>query len=77
MTTGSAHRRRSVLLREYDYSLAGAYFVTICTWERECRFGEVVNGVKRMNETGDLAQECWLAIPDHFDLVELNVGVSI
>ena len=75
MTTGSTHQRRSVRLREYDYSLAGAYFVTICTWERECRFGEVVNGVMRMNETGDLVQECWLAIPYHFDLVEFAESV--
>jgi len=30
------HHRRSIRLREYDYSKAGAYFVTIGTQNREC-----------------------------------------
>jgi len=38
------HHRRSIRLKEYDYSQAGAYFVTICTWNRECLFGDIVNG---------------------------------
>lgn len=35
------HHRRSIRLRQYDYSNAGAYFVTICTWQRQCLFGEI------------------------------------
>ena len=35
------HRRRSIRMQGYDYTQAGAYFVTICTWQRECLFGEV------------------------------------
>ena len=34
------HHRRSIRLKGYDYSQAGAYFVTICTQNRECLFGE-------------------------------------
>jgi len=30
------HHRRSIRLRNYDYSQAGAYFVTVCTWGKEC-----------------------------------------
>ena len=26
----------------YDYSSEGAYFITICTKERECFFGEII-----------------------------------
>ena len=37
-------RRRSIRLRRYDYSQAGAYFVTICTKDRECLFGNIVDG---------------------------------
>jgi hypothetical protein len=29
------HHRRSIRLKEYDYAKAGAYFVTICTWQRQ------------------------------------------
>lgn len=36
------HHRRSIRLKEYDYSQAGAYFVTICVHDRECLFGEIV-----------------------------------
>ncbi|MCI5149496.1 MAG: hypothetical protein D3916_08935 [Candidatus Electrothrix sp. MAN1_4] len=32
------HRRRSIRLRGYDYSQAGAYFLTICLQHRECLF---------------------------------------
>ena len=35
------HHRRSIRLKGYDYSRAGAYFVTICTHNRECLFGEI------------------------------------
>ncbi|AOY57218.1 hypothetical protein dsmv_1184 [Desulfococcus multivorans DSM 2059] len=30
------HNRRSIRLKGYDYSQAGAYFMTICTQNREC-----------------------------------------
>ncbi len=40
----SAFRRRPLRLRGFDYSQEGAYFVTICTRNRECLFGDVVDG---------------------------------
>ncbi|MEI6208044.1 MAG: transposase [Desulfuromonadales bacterium] len=36
------HHRRSIRLKGYDYSQVGAYFVTICAYNRECLFGEIV-----------------------------------
>jgi len=36
------HHRRSIRLKGYDYSQAGAYFITICAHNRECLFGEIV-----------------------------------
>ena len=36
--------RRSIRLPGYDYSAAGAYYVTIVTQGRECLFGEAVKG---------------------------------
>ncbi|WP_232280631.1 hypothetical protein [Chloroflexus aggregans] len=44
--------RRSIRLKGYDYSQAGAYFITICTKDRACLFGEVVNGEMRLNDFG-------------------------
>ena len=36
------NNRRSIRLKGYDYSKMGAYFITICCQDRECRFGEIV-----------------------------------
>lgn len=38
------HNRQSTRLRGYDYSQAGAYFVTMVTYQRACLFGEIVEG---------------------------------
>jgi len=35
-----ARRRRSIRLPHWDYSQTGAYFVTICTRDRDCLFGD-------------------------------------
>ena len=53
-------------MKGYDYSQAGAYFVTIVTWRREMLFGEIVIGEMVLNDYGRIAEECWIAIPDHF-----------
>ena len=54
------HFRRSIRLQNYDYSTAGAYFITICTFERECLLGDVVAGEMRLNGIGQIVQEEWL-----------------
>lgn len=69
------HRRRSTRLRGYDYSLRGAYFVTICSVNRVCLFGEIVNGEIRLHQAGLTVQECWEEIPAHFPDVELDAFV--
>ena len=56
------HHRRSIRLKGYDYSLAGAYFVTISTQDRVCVFGDVVAGVMRLNEAGRMVSTEWGAL---------------
>lgn len=36
--------RKEIRLRNYDYSAVGTYFITICSHNRECTFGSVING---------------------------------
>ena len=67
--------RRSVRLRGYDYSQAGAYFITICTQNRHCLFGNITDGAMVLNDAGRAAADCWLQIPDHFPHVELDEWV--
>ena len=66
------HHRRSIRLRNYDYSQAGAYFVTICTHHRECLFGEITNRAMRLNDAGKIAAQCWQDIPVHFSHAALD-----
>lgn len=69
------HHRRSIRLKEYDYSQPGGYFVTIVTYQRDVLFGEIVNEEMVLNDFGKIADECWRAIPEHFPNVELGAYV--
>ncbi|MHB1293540.1 MAG: transposase [Anaerolineae bacterium] len=60
------HRRHSVRLAGHDYTQPCAYFLTICTLDRACLFGEVVDGRMCLNAYGQAVDACWRAIPDHF-----------
>ena len=50
-------KRKPTRLKNYDYSQAGRYFVTICTKNREFLFGDVINGQMRLNEYGEIAKD--------------------
>jgi putative transposase len=39
----AVHHRRSIRLPTCDYSEGGAYFVTICTHDRECILDDAAN----------------------------------
>src|SRR4030042_7139704 len=69
------HRRRSIRLKHYDYSSAGAYFVTIGTKNRECLFGEVSDGQIVLIDAGRVADKCWYDIAAHFSHVELDACI--
>jgi len=58
------HHRRSIRLKGYDYHNAGAYFVTICTKNRECVLDDpIANGI---------INDVWLALPLWFPTIELD-----
>ena len=54
------HKRQSIRLKEYDYSEEGAYFITICTWQRECLFGEITDKGMVSNENGGIVEHEWM-----------------
>ncbi|MDP1696576.1 MAG: hypothetical protein Q8L45_02120 [Xanthomonadaceae bacterium] len=60
------HHRRSLRLQGHDYSQAGAYFVTICTHNRACWFGQVVAGGMRLNDAGQWLRNLWITWPERF-----------
>jgi REP element-mobilizing transposase RayT len=65
-------KRKTVRLKEYDYSQPGEYFVTICTKNHECIFGSIINGKMILNEKGRIVDKCWKGIPVHFLNTELD-----
>ena len=71
------HHRKSIRLKGYDYSAGGAYFITICTLNRERLFGEIVSngrGTKfcAPTDAGKIAIQCWYDIPKHYPFVILD-----
>jgi REP element-mobilizing transposase RayT len=66
------HHRRSIRLQGYDYSQSGAYFVTICTFQRQHLFGEIRDRTMQLNVVGQMVSAIWQNIPQHFSSVELD-----
>jgi REP element-mobilizing transposase RayT len=66
------HHRRSIRLHGYDYSQAGAFFLTFCTQNRECLFGDVVDGKMQLNDAGKIVADEWLKIAEIRDDIELD-----
>lgn len=64
--------RRSIRLKGYDYSRAGSYFVTICTQNRECLFGEIKDGAMSLNNAGQIVAEEWMKSADIRNGIELD-----
>jgi putative transposase len=71
----STHRRRTIRIRDYDYTQAGAYFITICTRNRECLLGKVVDSMVRLNETGRVVESVWLRTAMVRSNIELDAYV--
>jgi putative transposase len=65
-------RRRSLRLPGYDYSQAGAYFITACIHNRAMLFGEVIDGDVRLNDMGTIVQQTWNDLPTHYRGIELD-----
>ena len=85
------HHRRSVRLRGYDYASAGWYFVTICTQNHECLFGNIENNAMVLNDAGRMVEKWYheihnkfpdivchemVVMPNHFHCIWENVGLN-
>ena len=67
-----SRNRRSIRLRGYDYSQAGAYFVTVVVQGRACLFGEMVGEEMRLNDAGEMIHRVWQELPGRFPDVETD-----
>jgi len=69
------YHRRSMRLKGYDYSLPGAYFITLVTYHREYLFGEMVGGEMRLNRNGNIVERVWTNLPNHYPQITLEAFV--
>ena len=71
-TLNQQRYRRSLRLQGYDYRQSGAYFVTICTYQRYNTFGTVIDGNMVLNQWGEIVNEEWRRT----DTVRANVELD-
>lgn len=63
--------RKSARIPGYDYATENYYFITICTYEKKCIFGQAGN----LNGRGKIAEELLRQIPEHFPGVKIDKAV--
>lgn len=66
------HHRRSIRLQKHDYCKPGVYFITICSSDRRCLFGEVRDSIMQPNLLGSCVQSCWQRLPHSFARLVLD-----
>ncbi len=59
-------------LSGYDYSTAGSYFITICIKNRECMFGEILDGEMKLNESGKITDEQWKWLFQQYNYIRMD-----
>ena len=64
--------RRSIRLRDYDYSTPAAYYITICSHDRRCIFGEIEDGQLLPSRYGQIALAIWAGLPQRWPPVQLD-----
>lgn len=69
------HHRRSTRLSGYDYSTPGAYFVTVCTQDRQCLFGEIRDDRMHLKPAGQMIGRVWTELAVRFPFVALDESV--
>lgn len=58
--------RKQLRMSDYDYKTPGYYFVTLCTHDRACLFGEISNGEMKLNAAGQMIQDVWNGISKRY-----------
>ncbi len=64
--------RKNIRLKDFDYSSAGHYFVTIVSHKRKNIFGKISNGIMELNNIGMIVEKKWQEIPIHFPYIEVD-----
>ena len=66
------HHRRSIRLRGWDYTSAGAYFITVGTHDRICLLGDILDGKMCVNAFGTVVADTWRWLASQYPYVVLD-----
>ncbi len=66
------YRIESARLQHWNYGLDAAYFITICTKDRKCYFGNIIDGAMQLSRAGIIANVFWDNIKNHAKKIELG-----
>ncbi len=69
--------RRSLRLPGFDYSSRGLYFVTLCTYGKECLLGNAIDARVVLNEAGKIVQKVWHDLPARFPSLAVDAFVAM
>ena len=66
------HNRKSIRLKEYDYSNPNWYYLTICTYDKRNILGKIINGKMNLNNCGKIVEEEWLKTKEIRQNIDLD-----
>ncbi len=61
-------KRKQLRLKNYNYSQNGMYFVTICTQNKKCYFGKIINNEMQLNLAGKIIEKWWKELENKFNI---------
>ncbi len=68
----TTHNRKSIRLKGYDYSQAGAYFITTNIKNPYQPLSKIVNDRIDLTFLGEIVLKVWNGLPDHYSQVDLD-----
>ena len=60
-------QRKSLRLKNYDYTQNGFYFITICIQNKACLLGEIIDKKMVLNDAGLMIEKIWHEIPRYYE----------
>jgi REP-associated tyrosine transposase len=60
------HHRRSIRLKDWNYTSPGSYFMTICAQDRACLFGDITGALITLNDAGRMVDRWWRKLTANF-----------
>ncbi len=68
-------KRKRLRLKNYDYSMPGAYFITICTYDKKCTLSHIVGAIHESPEAE--LTECGKIVDNIIRNIPMHIKASI